>query len=77
MGICLVCNLYSGQGTFLFLFIRRMLSHGVVKLCPGVAFSKFIVQIYTYNVPTGEMRQHLEVKHLSRRTLFPLALISS
>lgn len=26
----------------------------------GVAFSKHIVQIYTYN-PTGELRQRLEV----------------
>lgn len=29
----------------------------------GVAFSKHIVQIYTYN-PTGELRQHLEVSPL-------------
>lgn len=29
----------------------------------GVAFSKHIVQIYTYN-PAGELRQHLEVKTL-------------
>lgn len=42
-----------------------MLDNIVVSLWrlhfPGVAFSKHIVQLYTYN-PTGEMRQHLEVK---------------
>lgn len=29
-------------------------------VCLGVAFSKHIVHLYTYN-PTGELRQHLEV----------------
>lgn len=37
----------------------------------GVAFSKHIVQIYTYN-PTGDLRHHLEVspKFLNPRSLF-------
>jgi hypothetical protein len=39
----------------------------------GVAFSKHIVQIYTYN-PTGELRQHLEVSPLPWKLCSPLAM---
>lgn len=50
-----------------------MLDNIVVSLwrlhLPGVAFSKHIVQLYTYN-PTGEMRQHLEVKLVPLKNIF-------
>lgn len=62
MGSCLVCllirlNIYPSCLGLFFTLLR-------MSFCRvGVAFSKHIVQIYTCN-PTGDLRQHLEVKLL-------------